>query len=79
MSKYIDDVLSTSQMDQFLQKSDIIIQYIDPEVKQKEWVPFKVKKFLVDKIKSIIKAEPKVHKASEKLLALKLLNRAIMK
>ena len=72
-------MLASSNTNTFLEKSDVIIQYIDPEIKQKEWVPFKVKKFVVDKIKSIIKSEPKEHSAAEKLVALKLLNRAIMK
>jgi hypothetical protein len=72
-------VLSTKSTAEFVEKSDLIIQYIDPDVKQKEWVPSKVKKFVVDKIKSIIKSDPKEIRAQEKLVALKLLNRAILK
>jgi hypothetical protein len=72
-------VLSTKSTTEFVEKSDLIIQYIDPDVKQKEWVPSKVKKFVVDKIKSIIKSDPKEIRAQEKLVALKLLNRAILK
>jgi hypothetical protein len=79
MRKYIEEVLATSSTNTFLEKSDVIIQFIDPEIKQKEWVPFKVKKFVVDKIKGIIKADAKQHNAAEKLVALKLLSRAIMK
>jgi hypothetical protein len=55
----------------------LITQMID--VNQKEWVPFKVKKIIADRIKFIIKANPKVHSAQEKLMALQLLNRAILK
>ena len=63
MKQYVEDVLSTKSTAEFVAKSDLIIQYIDPEIKQKEWVPSKVKKFVVDKIKSIIKADPKEHGA----------------
>ena len=79
MRQYIEDVLSTKSATEFIEKSDLIIKFIDPEVKQKEWVPFKVKKFVVDKIKTILKAEPQEHSAKDKLVALKLLNRAILK
>ena len=72
-------MLSTKSTTEFVEKSDLIIQYIDPDIKQKEWVPSKVKKFVVDKIKSIIKSDPKEIRAQEKLVALKLLNRAILK
>ena len=79
MKQHVEAVLSTTTTAEFKEKADLIIQYIDPEIKQKEWVPSKVKKFVVDKIKTIIKAEPSEHTAKEKLIALQLLNRAIMK
>ena len=56
-------MLSAKSTAEFVAKSDLIIQYIDPEIKQKECVPSKVKKYVVDKIKSIIIADPKEHGA----------------
>lgn len=52
----------------FKEKCDLIINLIDPS--KKEWVPSKVKKQIVDRIKDIIKSSPKVHSAQDKLMAL---------
>lgn len=47
--------------------------------KNKAWVPFKLKKLLVDSIAEAIMGEPQSYKAKEKLQALLLLNEAILK
>jgi hypothetical protein len=63
----------------FNEKAAAITQLIDPSIKSKEWVPSKVKKTIVDRIKDIIKSSPKVHSAQEKLMALQLLNCVVRK
>lgn len=57
--------------------SDLIMRCID--TKNKNWTPFKIKKVVVDHIKSKLQEEPKSCSAAEKLMALKLLNKAVMK
>jgi non-homologous end joining protein Ku len=73
----IDASIKAKTMDQLKEKSDLLIQLIDPS--KKEWVPSKVKKQIVERIKEVIKSSPKTHSAQEKLMALQLLNRAILK
>jgi hypothetical protein len=79
MKQMIDLAIKAKTPELFKERADAITQLIDPSIKSKEWIPSKVKKTIVDRIKDIIKASPKVNSATDKLCALQLLNRVIVK
>lgn len=53
-----------------------ILTCVDPT--KKNWTPFKVKKALVDQVNEIINASPKEQSATNKMMALKLINQTII-
>lgn len=77
MKAQIDSVLQQSDEQAFRKTSEPVIRCID--TKNKNWTPFKIKKVVVDHLKQKLLEDPKICQASQKLMALKLLNKAIMK
>ena len=77
MRSLIDSVIKQPDEDSFRESSEPIMNCLDQ--KNKNWTPFKIKKVVVDHIKQKLTEEPKMCGACQKLMSLKLLNRAIMK
>lgn len=70
-------ILKAVESEESLQEHyESILQCIDPT--KKNWTPFKVKKALVDKVHDIINASPKEHCATQKMMALYLINKTIV-
>ena len=68
--------MATDSEEEFQYKCGSVLQNLEPN--QTNWVPFKVKRQVVDVIKEVIKGSVKDYGAHEKLNALKLLNKSIL-
>jgi len=68
--------MTTKSEEEFQYKCEAILENLEPN--QTNWVPFKVKRQVVDAVKEVIKGPPKDYGAHEKLNALRLLNKSIL-